>query len=296
MNFYRLFLPVILLVNLHTSFSEEEAIIAVCDPLDLSERPYILTKTETVLAPGVISGSGATCSIGSDGTITTSGNLVVSGTAAIGSNMAVDSSGNIVASGLLLSGSLTGTSANLSGPLNVVGAATVTSLVTAQNGLSVSGVLTGASEFLSGNLNVSGATTVTGPVAANNGLSVSGNLTGAAAAFSGTVTVSGVLKAASFNILSTQYAKTAIQNISPEDSKKIRNLRPVLFSYVEDPEKIHYGLIAEEVKLLFSHLVSDEENPGISYTELIPLLIMELNEQETKIEELERRICIVEQK
>jgi len=61
---------------------------------------------------------------------------------------------------------------------------------------------------------------------------------------------------------------------------------------------LQFGLIAEELQTVFPELVTNWGNDllGISYTELIPVLIQAVKEQQTEIENLTKRISDLEKK
>jgi hypothetical protein len=81
---------------------------------------------------------------------------------------------------------------------------------------------------------------------------------------------------------SSKRFKDNINNLdSKEIAEKIGKLQPVSFTYTTDEQKnLHYGLIAEDVDLVFPELVYRLENElgepeiyGLIYLEIIPLLL-----------------------
>lgn len=85
-------------------------------------------------------------------------------------------------------------------------------------------------------------------------------------------------------------------------SSSVMDLRPVTFRYIEpyaDGEKpIQYGLIAEEVAEVFPDLVVYNEDgvpETVRYHLLSVLLLNELQAQEERLAELEKRLHQVEQ-
>jgi len=112
------------------------------------------------------------------------------------------------------------------------------------------------------------------------------------------------------------------ENVSdlPYGLTEILALRPVSFRWRDRPEEgTRLGLIAQEVQPVISEVVADEivsykegpngpertvkpgENLGVYYSQLIPVLIKAVQEQQSlieqqaeKIEELEARIARVE--
>lgn len=88
---------------------------------------------------------------------------------------------------------------------------------------------------------------------------------------------------------------------------KIKLLRPVTYNLKTDittlqidktNNDLQFGLIAEELQTVFPELVTNWGNDllGISYTELIPVLIQAVKEQQTEIENLTKRISDLEKK
>ncbi len=60
---------------------------------------------------------------------------------------------------------------------------------------------------------------------------------------------------------------------------------------IQDISKLHYGLSAEQLEIIFPELVYDngDGTKSINYTELIPLLLKSINELNAKIEALENK-------
>jgi len=92
------------------------------------------------------------------------------------------------------------------------------------------------------------------------------------------------------------------KNIEPVESvlDKINSLQPRKYNMNEElntAEK-HYGFIAQELEKIFPELVSVTPDDGdgiadlrtVSYTELIPILVKALQEQQKLIEELQRSV------
>lgn len=92
------------------------------------------------------------------------------------------------------------------------------------------------------------------------------------------------------------------KNIEPVESvlEKINSLQPRKFNMKEEvntAEK-HYGFIAQELEKVFPELVSVTPDDGdgiadlrtVSYTELIPILVKAIQEQQKQIEELQRAV------
>lgn len=78
-------------------------------------------------------------------------------------------------------------------------------------------------------------------------------------------------------------------------SQKLLQLRPVTFTYKEDPEKVRqYGLIAEEVAKVYPELVTHTpkgEVQGVDYETLIPMLLNELQRQQQAQERQQQQLA-----
>jgi hypothetical protein len=92
------------------------------------------------------------------------------------------------------------------------------------------------------------------------------------------------------------------KNIEPVESvlDRIKILQPKRYHMLDELNTTdkHYGLIAQDLKKVFPELVSVTQNDGdgiedlhqISYTELIPILVKAVQEQQKLIEELQRAV------
>ena len=87
--------------------------------------------------------------------------------------------------------------------------------------------------------------------------------------------------------------KENIEKISLDDiNNKLMNLVPKEYTYKSDENKhIHYGLIAQETEHYFPNLVStvvtDELSfKSINYIELIPLLLLKIQDLQSQIDQL----------
>jgi len=82
------------------------------------------------------------------------------------------------------------------------------------------------------------------------------------------------------------------QDIAPMGSRseQVLELRPVTFSYKDDARKVtHYGLVAEEVAVVYPDLVTRTatgEVQTVKYQELIPMLLNELQRVRQELAEL----------
>jgi hypothetical protein len=119
--------------------------------------------------------------------------------------------------------------------------------------------------------------------------------------FSGDVKVTGTLTATT-STTSDLRLKENVTNLNNNLAIDILSqLRPVSFTFKrdstifytsKDSSRIHYGLIAQEVRTILPDLVS-EDGAGylsVNYTELIPFLLQAINAQQTQIEALSEEI------
>ena len=97
------------------------------------------------------------------------------------------------------------------------------------------------------------------------------------------------------------------ENIAPIESplSKILNLRGVSFNWRTEefrdkgyPENKHYGVIAEEIELVLPEVVKEgpEKEKGVSYGEIIPVLIEAIKEQQKEIERLKSEVIQLQTK
>mgnify|MGYP000616150006 CR=1 FL=1 len=78
-----------------------------------------------------------------------------------------------------------------------------------------------------------------------------------------------------------------LSNNKKEHLDKLRNLIPKSYNF-KNQETTSFGLIAQEVEKIYPELVGTQKDGTkcINYTELIPLLLLQSNDMERKIEEL----------
>lgn len=98
---------------------------------------------------------------------------------------------------------------------------------------------------------------------------------------------------------SSRKVKNNIKNMSEQEAKKILQLRPVSFDYIEgEGDKNCYGLIAEEVQEIginypiFNGYMSskNEECLQLDYSKFVPYLIKMIQIQEERINTLEQKL------
>lgn len=88
--------------------------------------------------------------------------------------------------------------------------------------------------------------------------------------------------------------KTAIKE-SPLGLSFIEKLQTYQYQFKDDKQAaIHYGFMAQDIQLLAPELVSEGDNPekslAVNYTEIIPILVKAMQEQQKQIEELKLEI------
>lgn len=116
--------------------------------------------------------------------------------------------------------------------------------------------------------------------------------------FNGTVKVNGTLMATAVSTTSDLSQKENIQQIPLSLAEKIHMLNPVSYTLKQDSmwkyekeatelQGTHYGLLAQEVQKIFPELVYERgDQLSINYIELIPLLIMKVQELSAEVNTL----------
>lgn len=90
---------------------------------------------------------------------------------------------------------------------------------------------------------------------------------------------------------SSRRYKENIESMSDEFAKKLLELNPVKFDYIDKTQGVGcYGLIAEEVEEVEDYAVihANEEIEGVDYLKFIPQLIKMIQIQQKEIEELKK--------
>ena len=109
----------------------------------------------------------------------------------------------------------------------------------------------------------------------------------------------------SINNPSDAKLKKNVEDLPLNLSDKLMDLNPKQYTYIADEEqKLHYGLIAQDVEILFPNLVSeittattdttDEENgeettntiKTINYLELVPILLLKIQDMQKQIDDI----------
>jgi hypothetical protein len=85
----------------------------------------------------------------------------------------------------------------------------------------------------------------------------------------------------------------------PYGLDEVTALRPVIYRWKEQPdERLHYGLIAQEVREVLPEVVSGQESEdgrlSIDYGELVPVLVKAVREQQEEIDSQSERIANLE--
>jgi Chaperone of endosialidase len=155
---------------------------------------------------------------------------------------------------------------------------------------------TGSDNIYIGNLGVAGENGAirVGTASQQSGAFIAGientKLTGSAVY----VTASGQLGV----LASSERYKTDIAPISTS-TEKLQQLHPVSFHLKADPKgPVQYGLIAEEVNKVYPELVIRDEAgkiQGVHYEELAPMLLNEMQKQQSRIAVLDAKIAKLEQ-
>lgn len=167
------------------------------------------------------------------------------------------------------------------------GAAVYGTVTEAENGVYIDGKYAG---YFNGNTRVTGKLTVNGSIQGTV-LTSSANTvsTQALSETDDDVYVSDKIK--NLNIVS--YYKPLSENlITTYSSEDTLSIVPEL-SEIEkqDINKMHYGIIAEQLEYIYPDLVYENEDgsKSINYIEMIPLLLKSINELNAKIENLESK-------
>jgi hypothetical protein len=96
--------------------------------------------------------------------------------------------------------------------------------------------------------------------------------------------------------VSSERFKTGIAPIGSMTAK-LQDLRPVTFKLKSDATgTVQYGLVAEEVAMVYPELVIRDEHgtiDGVRYDELAPMLLNEVQQQATEIRDLKQQVARV---
>ena len=94
---------------------------------------------------------------------------------------------------------------------------------------------------------------------------------------------------------SDQKLKENITTISRKEADAILQVCPKKYNFINDDEKKqHYGVIAQELELVYPELVDSIELDGstktVNYIELIPILICKIQQMQEEIDELQKNV------
>jgi len=99
-------------------------------------------------------------------------------------------------------------------------------------------------------------------------------------------------------LASSERYKTAIAPMGV-DTEKLQELRPVSFHLKTDPKgALQYGLIAEEVAKVYPELVIRDKAgriQGVRYDELAPMLLNEVQQQQTQLQDMKQQLAQLKQ-
>lgn len=123
--------------------------------------------------------------------------------------------------------------------------------------------------------------------------------------FNGSTKVIGTLTCTSLTQTSDATTKNNVRYLQGSAIESVMQLKPISFYYnsdaklfntadVESPaaKQMHYGFIAQELQEVLPDIVymGQDSILGVNYIELIPLLVKTIQDQETRIDELEKVI------
>jgi hypothetical protein len=84
----------------------------------------------------------------------------------------------------------------------------------------------------------------------------------------------------------------------PYGLDEVNALRPVLYSWAGQGKKLHYGLIAQEVREVLPEVVSESKGEdhtlSLNYSELVPVLVKAVQEQQSQIKDQAEQIAALE--
>lgn len=101
----------------------------------------------------------------------------------------------------------------------------------------------------------------------------------------------GLVRSYSFSTASDERAKKDIADIS-YGLDTIEKIRPVSYKYKQGEDCTKLGFIAQEIKEHLPEVVdgSDETSYGVSYDELVPVLVKAVQELSARVKELEDNV------
>ena len=92
---------------------------------------------------------------------------------------------------------------------------------------------------------------------------------------------------------SDERLKQNIKEITQDKMDDLFTLNPIIFNYKNDKtNKIHYGVLAQDVEKVFPELVEDNMSgyKTVNYQELLPLMLAKIKNMQDQIDELKQNI------
>ena len=94
------------------------------------------------------------------------------------------------------------------------------------------------------------------------------------------------------SVTSDKNHKDNIKDIDKECIEKMAFVNPKQFTFKEDSKgKLRYGFIAQELEEVFPNLVMEVDNngtKGVNYLEIIPLLLLKIQDLQNQVDELKK--------
>jgi hypothetical protein len=90
---------------------------------------------------------------------------------------------------------------------------------------------------------------------------------------------------------SDERLKQNIKEITQDKMDDLFTLNPIIFNYKNDKtNKIHYGVLAQDVEKVFPELVEDNMSgyKTVNYQELLPLMLAKIKNMQEQIDELKQ--------
>ena len=90
---------------------------------------------------------------------------------------------------------------------------------------------------------------------------------------------------------SDERLKQNIKEITQDKMDDLFTLNPIIFNYKNDKiNKIHYGVLAQDVEKVFPELVEDNMSgyKTVNYQELLPLMLAKIKNMQHQIDELKQ--------
>jgi len=104
--------------------------------------------------------------------------------------------------------------------------------------------------------------------------------------------INNYIEAGNLYASSDEILKNEIKDIPMNVLEKMSMLAPKQYKLKcsNDKEKIHYGLIAQDVeKVLPNLIITNNANKAVNYLEIIPLLLLKIKDLEKEIQELKNK-------